>query len=66
MNHRAFAPAAALGRLPANFSSLVIFLAAVAAAALGWIWLGEAPGPMQYLGGALIFAGIWLARPRPS
>lgn len=58
--------AVALGRLPTNFSSLVIFLEAIAAAALGWIWLGEALGPAQYLGGALIFAGIWLARPRVS
>jgi len=58
--------AIALGRLPANFSSLVIFLEAIAAAALGWIWLGEALGLFQYLGGALIFAGIWLARPRPA
>lgn len=56
--------AIALGRLPANFSSLVIFLEAIAAAAFGWVWLGEALGAAQYMGGALIFAGIWLARPR--
>lgn len=55
--------AVALGRLPTGFSSLVIFLEAVAAAILGWICLGEALGPAQWLGGALIFAGVWLARP---
>lgn len=54
----------ALGRLPAAFSSLVIFLEAVAAAALGWLVLGEALSLPQALGGALIFLGIAVARPR--
>ncbi|TGD94970.1 DMT family transporter [Methylobacterium nonmethylotrophicum] len=54
----------ALGRLPAGFSSLVIFLEAVAAAILAWILLGEALGPLQVLGGGLILAGIATARPR--
>jgi drug/metabolite transporter (DMT)-like permease len=54
----------ALGRLPAVFSSLVIFLEAIVAAIAGWIFLGEALGPAQYAGGALILIGIWIARPR--
>jgi drug/metabolite transporter (DMT)-like permease len=54
----------ALGHLPAAFSSLVIFLEAVAAAAFGWIILGEAVGPIQMLGAVAIFAGIAVARPR--
>ncbi len=58
--------AVALGTLPATFSSLVIFLEAVAAAALAWIFLGEALGPVQFLGGLLILAGIFAARPRAS
>ncbi|RVU15768.1 DMT family transporter [Methylobacterium oryzihabitans] len=56
----------ALGRLPAGFSSLVIFLEAVAAAALGWLILGEAITPAQGLGGGLILFGIVVARPRRS
>lgn len=56
--------AIALGRLPATFSSLVIFLEAIAAAALGWLILGEALTPVQGLGGILILIGIWTARPR--
>lgn len=56
--------AIALGRLPAVFSSLVIFLEAVFAAGAGWIVLGEALSPVQYAGGALILAGIVLARPK--
>jgi len=53
-----------LGRLPAVFSSLVIFLEAVAAAAVGWMILDERLTPIQFLGGALILGGIWMARPR--
>ncbi len=56
--------ALALGRLPATFSSLVIFLEAVGAAALGWLALNEALGPLQLFGGALVLFGIWVARPR--
>lgn len=58
--------AVALGILPATFSSLVIFLEAVAAAALAWAILGESLGVLQMLGGLLILAGIYLARPRPN
>lgn len=54
----------ALGHLPAAFSSLVIFLEAIAAAAFGWIILGEAVGPIQMVGAVAIFAGISIARPR--
>ncbi len=58
--------AVALGTLPATFSSLVIFLEAIAAAALAWAVLGEALGALQMLGGILILAGIYLARPRQT
>lgn len=54
----------ALGTLPAVFSSLVIFLEAVAAAALGWIALGEKLTMIQLFGGVLILGGIFVARPR--
>ena len=58
--------AVALGRLPPVFSSLVIFLEAVAAALFGWAILGEALTLVQSLGGALILFGIWVARPEPK
>jgi drug/metabolite transporter (DMT)-like permease len=58
--------AVALGWLPATFSSLVIFLEAIAAAVFGWLILGEALGMVQIIGGALILLGIWVARPRPA
>jgi drug/metabolite transporter (DMT)-like permease len=56
----------ALGHLPAAFSSLVIFIEAVAAACFGWIFLGEAVGPIQLLGAVAIFAGISIARPKTN
>jgi drug/metabolite transporter (DMT)-like permease len=56
--------AVALGTLPATFSALVIFLEAVAAASLGWLWLSEPLGIVQALGGLLILFGIYVARPR--
>ncbi|WP_315920147.1 DMT family transporter [Mesorhizobium sp. SP-1A] len=56
----------ALGSLPSMFSSLVIFLEAVAAAALAWLILGEEVTQLQGLGGLAILFGIWLARPRAA
>ena len=58
--------AVALGTLPATFSSLVIFLEAVAAAGFGWWLLDEPLGLAQALGGVLILFGIWVARPRAN
>ncbi len=55
--------AVALGRLPASFSSLVIFLEAIAAAGFGYLFVGEAVSSMQALGGLAILAGIYVARP---
>lgn len=56
----------ALGRLPPVFSSLVIFLEAVAAALFGWMILGEPLTLIQSLGGLFILLGIWTARPKPE
>jgi drug/metabolite transporter (DMT)-like permease len=55
--------AVALGRLPAAFSSLVIFLEAIAAASFAWALLGEPVSLVQALGGLAILAGIYVARP---
>jgi drug/metabolite transporter (DMT)-like permease len=55
--------AVALGRLPAAFSSLVIFLEAIAAAGFAWAFLGEPVSLVQALGGVAILAGIYVARP---
>ncbi|MBO0902705.1 DMT family transporter [Jiella sp. MQZ13P-4] len=55
--------AVALGVLSASFSSLVIFVEAVAAAAFAWIFAAETPQPTQIAGGLIILLGIFLARP---
>lgn len=52
----------ALGHLPAAVSALVIFLEGVAAAAFGWLILGEDVGAIQLIGALAIFAGIGVAR----
>lgn len=54
----------ALGHLSAAFSALVIFLEAVFAAAIAWMVLGETLGMIEAAGGALILAGVFVARPR--
>lgn len=56
--------AVALGHLPATFSSLVIFMEAIAAALLAWAILGEPVTLIQAGGGLAILAGIYIARPR--
>ncbi len=56
--------AVALGALSASFSSLVIFIEAIAAAIFGWLLLSEPLGRDQFLGGGLILLGIWIARPK--
>jgi len=51
----------ALGHLPASFSALVILIEPVTAALLGWVWLGEALGLRQAIGGIVVLAGILVA-----
>ncbi|MCO6186916.1 DMT family transporter [Rhizobium sp. L1K21] len=54
----------ALGRLPTTFSSLVIFIEAVAAAGFAWVFVDEPVSLVQAMGAGVIVAGIWIARPR--
>lgn len=53
----------AMGILTAMFSSLVIFLEAVAAAFFGWLIFDEKLSALQIIGGGLILSGVWFARP---
>lgn len=54
----------ALGSLSAVFSSLVIFIEAIAGAFFGWIVFDENLTPTQILGAGAILTGIWIARPK--
>lgn len=56
----------ALGHLSAAFSSFVIFIEALAAPVLGWLIFNETLNNFQFIGGAAILFGIWVARPRNS
>jgi drug/metabolite transporter (DMT)-like permease len=55
----------AVAHLPASFSSLSLLLQPVAASGFAWLLFGEALAALQWLGGAAVLAGIWLARPGP-
>ena len=52
----------ALAYLPPAFSSLTLLLQPVVAAVLAWALLGEAIGALQATGGAIVLAGILIAR----
>jgi drug/metabolite transporter (DMT)-like permease len=52
----------ALAWLPTSFSSAALLISPVAAAALAWLVLAEPVGAVQILGGAVVLAGVLLAR----
>jgi drug/metabolite transporter (DMT)-like permease len=52
----------ALAHLPASFSSVGLLVQPVMAAVFAWLLLGEGLGWAQAGGGAVVLAGIWLAR----
>jgi drug/metabolite transporter (DMT)-like permease len=52
----------ALAYLPTAFSSLTLLLQPVVAAILAWLILAEPVGTMQAIGGAIVLAGILVAR----
>ncbi len=52
----------AMAHLTATFSSVGLLLQPVMATLFAWILLGEIVGPLQFAGGALVLAGIALAR----
>ena len=53
-----------LAWLPATFSSLTLLIQPVVAAVLAWAVLGGRLGGLQLIGGAIVIAGIMLAKRR--
>lgn len=53
---------AAARRLGARLASFVALTEVIAAAALAWMLLGQAPAPVQYAGAALVLGGVILVR----
>ncbi len=52
----------AFAHLPASLSSVSLLIQPVMAALFAWALFGEAIGVVQITGGAVVLAGIWLAR----
>jgi drug/metabolite transporter (DMT)-like permease len=52
----------AFAHLPASLSSVSLLIQPVMAALFAWLLFGEAIGAAQLVGGAIVLAGIWLAR----
>jgi drug/metabolite transporter (DMT)-like permease len=52
----------AVGRLPIVISTVLLWTQPLVAAALSWIMFGEALGPLAFVGGALILAGIYVVQ----
>lgn len=52
----------ALAHLPAAFSSVSLLLQPVMAAFFAWVLVAEPVSPLQMAGGAIVLAGIYLAR----
>ena len=52
----------AFAHLPASLSSVSLQIQPVVAALDAWRLFGEAVSPAQFIGGAVVLAGIWLAK----
>jgi drug/metabolite transporter (DMT)-like permease len=54
----------ALRRTDAGRLAATTYLVPPLSILLGWLWLGESPAPLAYLGGALCLAGVAISRRR--
>src|SRR5258706_15477524 len=52
----------AFAHLPASLSSVSLLIQPVMASIFAWALFGEAIGLVQFAGGAIVLAGIWIAR----
>lgn len=52
----------ALAHLPASLSAVTLLIQPLTAAVMAWLILGEPIGPFQVVGGAILLAGIFVAR----
>lgn len=52
----------AFAHLPASLSSVSLLIQPVVAALVAWRLFGEAVGTAQFIGGAVVLTGIWLAK----
>jgi drug/metabolite transporter (DMT)-like permease len=52
----------ALARLPVTQVSSSLYLVPVFTFPIAWIWLGEVPGALSFIGGAITLAGVLLVQ----
>jgi len=52
----------AFAHLPASLSSVSLLIQPVMATLFAWWLFGEAVGPAQFIGGAIVLGGIWIAK----
>jgi drug/metabolite transporter (DMT)-like permease len=52
----------AFAHVPASLASLVLLVQPLMAAIFAWALFGEAIGPIQFVGGTTVLAGIWLSK----
>src|SRR5512140_359764 len=52
----------AFAHLPASISSVSLLIQPVMASLYAWVLFREAVSPAQWIGGAIVLAGIWLAK----
>ena len=52
----------AFAHLPASLSSVSLLIQPVMATLFAWWLFGEAVGPAQFIGGAIVLAGIWISK----
>jgi drug/metabolite transporter (DMT)-like permease len=52
----------AFAHLPASLSSVSLLVQPVMATLFAWALFGETVGPAQFVGGAVVLAGIWMAK----
>jgi drug/metabolite transporter (DMT)-like permease len=52
----------AFAHLPASLSSVSLLIQPVVAAFVAWLLFAEAVGAAQWIGGAIVLAGIWIAK----
>jgi drug/metabolite transporter (DMT)-like permease len=51
-----------VGRLPIAFSTVLLWIQPLAAAALSWMFFDERLGALAFVGAALILGGVWLVQ----